>query len=325
MQAPQEGRAVVPEPVGLTVVNAYDIYMKDLPPTKWYVGDVLHEGATLLSGDPKVGKSFLGLQIAIAVAGTSERVCGSLSVGIHGKVLYLALDDGSEKRIHERLHQLTTDEDAVKNIDFVYQRQLRNLSDGFLEDLESVISDGKYVMVILDTLGAVFSVKSGKNVYRQEYQEAIPLQKLAQTYGLCLLIIHHTNKGEGTDAVQRASGSHGLTGAVDSVVLLRREQNGRTILDARPRDGEQSTYRLERSEDGSWKVTGREDGSCFAPPKLTPEREAVKVVLADGPKSREQVLVGLGIGEEATRKRIERMERKGLIRKTPESLYEWVC
>jgi hypothetical protein len=324
MQATQESRNVGPEQVGLTVVNAYDIYMKDLPPTKWYVGEILQEGATLLSGDPKVGKSFLGLQIAIAVAGRSDKVCGSLSVGIHGRVLYLALDDGSEKRIHERLHQLTTDEDAVRNIDFVYQRQLRTLGDGFLEDLERVMADGGYVMVILDTLGAVLGLSSTKNIYRQEYQEAIKLQKLAQKYGCCLLIIHHTNKGEGKDAVQRASGSHGLTGAVDSVMLLRFE-HGRGVLDARPRDGESSTYHLQRAEDGSWFVTGRADTSPVAPSKrLTQEMEAVKVALADGPKSREQVVTALGIGDEAARKRLERMERKGLIRKTPESLYEWV-
>jgi RecA-family ATPase len=326
MQAQQESRTVVPEEFRLTVVNAYEIYVKDLPPTKWYVGEILQEGATLLSGDPKVGKSFLALQIAIAVAGRSDQVCGSLSVGTHGRVLYLALDDGSEKRIHERLHQLTTDEEAVKNIDFVYQRHLRNLSDGFLEDLERVMAGGGYVMVILDTLGAVLGLSSAKNIYRQEYQEAIKLQKLAQKYGCSLLIIHHTNKGEGKDAVQRASGSHGLTGAVDSVMLLGGDGNGKGVLHARPRDGESSEYQLDRDEDGGWRVTGRVESFTFTPAKrLTPEMEAVKIVLADGPKSREQVAAALGIGDEATRKRLERMERKGLIRRTPEFLYEWVA
>src|SRR5437868_11514790 len=93
----------------LEVVNAYDIYMKEFPPTKWYVGNIIHEGACLLSGDPKVGKSFFALQVAIAVAGGQETVCGSLRVGVHGRVLYLAVDDRSEKRIHSRLHQLTDD------------------------------------------------------------------------------------------------------------------------------------------------------------------------------------------------------------------------
>lgn len=68
-----------------------------------------------------------------------------------------------------------------------------------------LLSDGGTRSVILDTLGAVLGLSSAKNVYRQEYQEAIKLQKLAQEYGCCLLIIHHTNKGDGKDAVQRAS------------------------------------------------------------------------------------------------------------------------
>lgn len=326
MQAPTEVRASELG-AGLNIVNAYDIYVKDLPPTKWYVGEVLQEGATLLSGDPKVGKSFLALQIAIAVAGMAEGVCGSLPVGVHGRVLYLALDDGSEKRIHERLHQLTGDVDAVKNIDFVYQRQLRSLVNGFLDDLEQAMKQREYVLVILDTLGAVLDPNSGKNsVYRQEYQEAIKLQKLAQKFGCCLLIIHHTNKGEGKDAVQRASGSHGLTGAVDSVMLLSRDEQGRGILDSRPRDGEPSRYLLERAEDGSWRVNDRADN--FIPASstsLTPERTAVKNALLEGPKSYKQVAAELGIKEEAARKRLERMERAGILRRTLEGLYDWVA
>ncbi len=68
-----------------SVVNAYEIYMKELPPTKWYVGGCSKKGACLLSGDPKVGKSFLALQIALAVAGNAAQVCGSLPVGVHGR------------------------------------------------------------------------------------------------------------------------------------------------------------------------------------------------------------------------------------------------
>jgi primase-polymerase (primpol)-like protein len=48
----------------LCVVNGYEIYMKNLPQTKknlpqtqWYVGNILHEGASLLSGDPKVERA----------------------------------------------------------------------------------------------------------------------------------------------------------------------------------------------------------------------------------------------------------------------------
>src|SRR5206468_4250291 len=86
----------------IQVVNGYEIYMKNLPPTKWIIDEILPEGAALLSGDPKVGKSFLALQIAVAVSGSATTVFDSLPVRTKGRVLYLALDDGSEKRIHDR-------------------------------------------------------------------------------------------------------------------------------------------------------------------------------------------------------------------------------
>lgn len=116
--------------IELKIMNAYDIYLKDMPPTKWHLERILHEGACLFTGDPKVGKSYFGIQLAIAVAGSAPTAFGDLEVGQHGRVLYLALDDTSEKRIHKRLHDLTDDIEAIKNIDIVSQRDLPTLKDG---------------------------------------------------------------------------------------------------------------------------------------------------------------------------------------------------
>jgi hypothetical protein len=311
----------------LRVVNGHEIYMKNLPPTKWYVGNILHEGACLLSGDPKVGKSFLALQIAIAVAGTDESVCGSFKVGQHGPVLYLALDDGSERRIHDRLHQLTDNEDALEQIDFVYQRDLPPLSKGLDDILDSYLTDHKYALVVLDTLGAVLeATNNNRSVYRTEYGEGIKLQKLAQKHGICLLVLHHTNKGpsgnpDSRDAVKRASGTHGLTGSVDGVLLLTREH-----LTARPRDGEESEYRFARLDNGSWEVDGPQVVTHGVPVRpLNPERQAVKEALASGPKDRTTLAAELGVSDEATRKRLERMASDGLVSKLPDGRYGWAC
>ena len=186
----------------------------------------------MLSGDPKVGKSYLALQIAIAVAEGAETVCGSLKVGQHGRVLYLALDDRSLKRISERLHQLTDEEEAVKKIDFVTQRDLPSLANGFETALDAHLRKNTYALVVLDTLGAVLEPSANSSqVYRAEYQELIKLQELAQRHGICLLILHHTNKSQMGGAVHRASGTHGLTGAVDSVLLLSKDGAGCGKLD----------------------------------------------------------------------------------------------
>jgi hypothetical protein len=328
MVANQPTVSSVPAHFPLKVVNGLDIFKKDIPPLKWIVKPILHEGTTLLSGDPKVGKSFLALQIAIAVAGGADQVCGSLDVEHHGPVLYLALDDGSERRIQERLKALGADEGTVKNIDFVYQRTTLSLSEGFDAALEQVLNGKQYSFVVLDTLGAVQDAKHSKvNVYRAEYQEVIKLQKLAQQHNTCLLIVHHTNKGSGNDPVSKASGSHGITGAVDSVWMLSKE-NGVGILRARPRDWEESQYPLVRGDGGGWQVS---KSPAMQLAKLGPlrlktaeETEVVDLLKEKGPQTYHQIATHLAISPEAARKRVTRMEERGLISKTLDKNYE-VC
>jgi hypothetical protein len=194
--------------------------------------------------------------------------------------------------------------------------------------LDDLLGRSEYVLVVLDTLGAVLDPNQGKsNVYRSEYGEAILLQKLAQKYGICLLIIHHTNKGDSKSPIARASGSHGLTGAVDSVLLLVSEQGKPySELIARPRDGESSELCLERLDTGGWGVTDRGAAEHFASMRtqtLTDESMEVKLALAERPKFRDEIAKELGITQEAARKRLERMEKKGLVRKLPDGPYEW--
>jgi hypothetical protein len=314
----------------LEVVNAYDLYMKDFPPTKWIVEPIIHEGATLLTGDPKVGKSFLALQIALAVAGGSKKLFDSLEVRTHGRVLYLALDDGSEKRLHNRLRGLQLNPEATRNLDFVYQRNLPDLSNGFDTASSKFLADKDYVLVILDTFGAVLGKTTGQNIYRNEYQEAIKLQKLAQRHGIALLILHHTNKKEGNDPVARSSGSHGLTGAMDSVLMLSKQKVQATLA-ARPRDAEESAYSLQRLPNGGWRSF--DQAAALAAIDLNavcadegdnpgPKQQAVLALLHEGPKSHQQIAPLLGISEEAARKRLERMAKLGLVRKNPDGTFE---
>jgi hypothetical protein len=305
-------------------VNALEIYNKDLPPTKWYIGDIVHEGACLMSGDPKVGKTYLGLQFAIAVAGSSETVCGSLKVHVHGRVLYLALDDRSEKRIRTRLRRLTSDEEAVKNIDFVRAGPVPSLAEGLADLLDELLAANSYELVILDTLGAVSGIKSGKNIYQDEYQEAIKLQALAQRHGICLLILHHTNKRQEGGMVAKSSGSHGRTGGVDSLLVLSSSAKGLGTIEAKPRDGEESSLSLERCENGGWRVRETPAATFSAAVAgLTPEREAVKGALAQGPKSSAELAAQLALKPDSARKRLDRMRADGLVTRLEDGRFEW--
>jgi hypothetical protein len=309
----------------LQIVNAVDIYNKKLPPTKWYVGEVIHEGVSLLSGDPKVGKSFFALQVGLAVAGSGPMVFGSIPVRTHGRVLYLALDDRSEKRMHKRLHDLCEDEGALALIDVVNTGDYPSLSHGFDQVLDRALAGQNFELVVLDTLGAISDVPSSKSLYSGEYQEMIKLQALAQKYNLCILVIHHTNKGDGMGGVSKASGTHGRTGGVDSVLLLSSGTKGVAQLDATPRDGEQATISLTARKGGGWQAM--EPGAVYAPATrlrfLSPEQQQTKDALASGPMDKGKLAMALGLSEDSTARRLNRYQREDLVRRGSGGEYSW--
>ena len=45
-----------------------ELLARQLPPIQWAIPDILPEGLTLLAGKPKLGKSWLALAMALAVA-----------------------------------------------------------------------------------------------------------------------------------------------------------------------------------------------------------------------------------------------------------------
>src|SRR3954471_17711209 len=77
------------------------------PDARWAVPGLIAEGVTLLVGPPKVGKSWLGLNVAASVAE------GGLALGKGdvdpGDVLYLALVD-TGRRVQSRLRMMMNDE-----------------------------------------------------------------------------------------------------------------------------------------------------------------------------------------------------------------------
>src|ERR1700756_4613147 len=76
------------------------------PEPAWSVPGIIPEGCCILAGQPKIGKSFLVLAIALAAAG-GNRVLG---VEVHPRpVLYLALEDNA-RRLQSRARMLLDDD-----------------------------------------------------------------------------------------------------------------------------------------------------------------------------------------------------------------------
>src|SRR6476660_2856589 len=74
------------------LITADALQSKQFKPVRIILPDLIPEGTTILAGKPKVGKSWLALDVCMAVADENRFVLGDRRP-IHGDVLYLALED----------------------------------------------------------------------------------------------------------------------------------------------------------------------------------------------------------------------------------------
>ena len=80
--------------------TARELLAHDFPKQRYAVPGLIAEGANLLAGSPKLGKSWLALNIASAVA-YGGRALDKVDVE-RGEALYLALED-PPRRLQQRL------------------------------------------------------------------------------------------------------------------------------------------------------------------------------------------------------------------------------
>jgi len=213
-----------------------------LPPIRWIVPDLLPEGLTILAGKPKMGKSWLALALALAVAsGTAVLGQGPLE---RGPVLYLALED-HERRLQRRLAQLLDDAPAPRLHELL--TACPRLHEGGVAVLEKwLLRRAGARLLIVDTLAKVRTPTPPRTgIYEADYEALRDLKRLADAHAVALLLIHHLRKQPATDVFDQVSGSTGLTGAADSVLVLQRERgSSAAILHVSGRDVDERQVRL---------------------------------------------------------------------------------
>jgi RecA-family ATPase len=214
----------------------------------WAVPGILPEGCCILAGPPKVGKSFLVLGIALAVASGGE----VLGVQVDQRpVLYLALEDGAQ-RLQSRARMLLDDEPLPEGFSFMTKEDANT---PMLDAIDWVQDNWKRkTMVIVDTLEKVRGVR-GNSPYEDDYRAGTSLQSLL-TQGGSVVAVHHTRKAESSDFLDAVSGTLGLAGSVDTVITLKRTRTeGTGTLSVTGRDVEETVYSLT-FVDGIWKADG---------------------------------------------------------------------
>jgi hypothetical protein len=96
-------------------------------------------------------------------------------------------------------------------------------------------------LIVLDTLEKVRSrppTNSSTSVYQADYEALEQLSAWAGAHHVAVVVVHHLRKAaslEG-DPLDEVSGSTGLTGAADNVIVMRRSPQGVTTLHRQGRD-----------------------------------------------------------------------------------------
>jgi hypothetical protein len=194
--------------------------------TQWVVPDLLPAGLALLAGPPKLGKSWMVLDIAISVAAGRPVLGRSVE---QGDVLYLALED-NWRRLQGRSRILLGDTPPPAGLEL--WTRAGKLGGDLVAEVEEWI-DGQEAprLVIIDTLGRVQGtsawVDSKDGGYADAVEALAELQTLASERHVALVVITHTKKGgwsDGADPLEAVLGSQGYAGTADAVLVLKRER-----------------------------------------------------------------------------------------------------
>jgi AAA domain len=231
---------------------------KKFEPISYVVPMLIPEGVTILAGKPKIGKSWIALDLALATAG-GRFVLGDIHL-IEGDVLYAALED-NDRRLRSRIERILTQNEQKWPPRLTLATQWRRLDAGGVADAKEWAASAKTPrLIILDTLAGVRGERNNKDTtYEGDYRALQELQKWAGETGMGMLILHHTRKMESDDPIDSVSGTLGLAGCVDTVAVLARTGKGTTLY-IRGRDVEEQEKAIVfNKETCRWTILGEAD------------------------------------------------------------------
>jgi biotin operon repressor len=309
--------------------------LKAVPPRsqKWLIPGLIPQGSgvTLLVGAPKAGKSWFNLQLYMAIA--SGDFPGLFSWGDRvdpGACLYLALED-SDWRLSSRINQMqgnvtvppSADKDAAVWLD------LPSLSHGGTDEIRSWLDDHPNAKAVLvDVLAKVREDGDSEgNSYQRDYQAIEVFKDLSAEYDVQFIVTHHDRKKKHDgDFFDQVSGTKGLTGAVDTVVYLKRQRGQQEgTIELSGRDVEEAKYDLQFvPEYGRWEIVGptsfddddREDESGKYKPRVGDLQQAIMMSLEQGPQSLTGLTRVLGKSKSTVHEALQRLADKELAVQT---------
>ena len=255
MWARRKARSLARKARGLPL-SADDLEIDATHPPREIVEGLLHEGLMLFGGKVKHGKSWLMLDLALAVA-TGTPVWGHFAVPEPQPVLYISLEDG-KGRIKKRLDDIRPGFKTNDYLELLFDFPL--LNQGGLEKLRGFVESGRYRLIVIDVLAKIepAAQRGSDKTYLEIYDMFAPLQELRPEQPLCLAMVTHLRKTTAEDIFDTIHGSVAYQGVQDTLWVLDRLSEEKTgVIHTRPNDGPEQSLRVT-FEGGRWDFLGHD-------------------------------------------------------------------
>ena len=195
----------------------------EFEPLQFTAEKILPHGLFILAGSPKIGKSWLALDLCRAVA-TGGKLWDFNAV--QGDVLYFALED-RYRRIQDRLKKIKADGTNGETVNLSRLHTsltAAGLQTGLLDEVNDFLSFYPQTnLIIIDTFEHIRNGGSNeKTLYSCDYKDMNILREITNKHKVTLLLIHHTRKMFDPDPLNTISGSTGLSGATDGLFVLEK-------------------------------------------------------------------------------------------------------
>lgn len=270
-----------------------DLQAMEFPEQKFVINGVLPTCNTMLLARPKMRKTWLCLQLGMAIA-TGDKFLEWTCT--KGDVLFLGLED-NQRRLRARINKLQTflfqrpdltgfrywtggmDYNASGQLYVSNPEEAAELHDKFprgeagVDALEQFLDTFPLTStIIIDTYNHFRAPSSERDIYQRDYDAMMPITRLCARRQVLAILVHHEKKGNadrefgGGDWIEDASGSAGITAGVDALMSIKGKrgvQNGpeerKLFVSGRDVPFDYEVDMSFDAERGGWLLAARQD------------------------------------------------------------------
>ena len=190
---------------------------QEFTPAEFVVKGFLPKGLCVLGGAPKIGKSWMMLDLCLHVAK------GEPFLGMEvkqGTAWYLSLEDTND-RIRQRLACITAE--AVDSFQITTrEHEPGTMADSLPKTIDKFMRkfpDTK--LIVIDTMQMAKGTSKDPQ-YSGDYADTGAFKTIADKHKVAMVLITHLRKAADSDTFNEITGSTGITGAADTLMTLKK-------------------------------------------------------------------------------------------------------